>query len=280
MFRDEMSAQARPSLDGLAQEVIGRGRRARRARAAKIASTALVAAGLIAGGAVAGPALAGGHPAATQAGGAVANSARPAAAMRTAPTGGADAVPATVILTAARSSTTYIAQPPGLQAPTTSAAVLEELLKLLPPGPTSNYGFYGSGSAQVYLDGANGLGMIRIFVSRGSLNPDACTSAVAPDMTRTCSTLPGGAAVVTTRIPDNCVEPLAIDVDHGNGTVVQIDVATCLAWNGHANPPAPMAITAAQALAIAANPAWGAQQMDAAVVHDGTRRFADVPAGS
>jgi hypothetical protein len=26
--------------------------------------------------------------------------------------------------------------------------------------------------------------------------------------------------------------PLAIDVDHGDGTVVQIDVATCLAWNG------------------------------------------------
>jgi hypothetical protein len=38
MFRDEMSSQARPSLDGLAQEVLAKGRRARRARTAKIAS--------------------------------------------------------------------------------------------------------------------------------------------------------------------------------------------------------------------------------------------------
>ena len=32
-----------------------------------------------------------------------------------------------------------IPQPPGPKAPTTAAAVLEELLKLLPPGSTSNY---------------------------------------------------------------------------------------------------------------------------------------------
>jgi hypothetical protein len=61
--------------------------------------------------------------------------------------------------------------------------------------------------------------------------------------------------VLTTRISDNCIEPLVIDVDHGDGTVVEIDVATCLAWNGHSNPPTQMAITAAQALQIAANPA-------------------------
>jgi hypothetical protein len=45
-------------------------------------------------------------------------------------------------------------------------------------------------------------------------------------------------------------------------------VATCLAWNGHSNPPTHMAITAAQALQIAANPAWGAGQMSAALVRD------------
>ena len=122
--------------------------------------------------------------------------------------------------------------------------------------------------------------MIRIFLYNRSLNPDACPSAGPSDMTRTCSTLPGGATVLTTKIPDNCVEPLVIDVDHGDGTVVEIDVATCLAWNGHSNPPTHMAITAAQAQQIAANPAWGATQMDAAVVNDAARRFTDVPAGS
>ena len=43
MFRDEMSSQARPSLDGMAEEVLAKGRRASRARTAKIASTVLVA---------------------------------------------------------------------------------------------------------------------------------------------------------------------------------------------------------------------------------------------
>jgi hypothetical protein len=285
MFREEMSAQVRPPLDGLAQEVLGQGRRVRRARTAKIASAALAAAGLIAGVAVAGPAIIGGHPAAAQAG-AAARAARASAARqappatRTAPQGGTNAVGAQVILTTASSSTQYIPQPPGPKAPTTGAAVLDELLKLLPPGATSNSAFYGPGSVQTYLDGANGLGMIRMFVIQGSLNPDACTSPVPSDMTQTCSTLPNGAAVVTTKISDNCIEPLSIVVDHGDGTVVQVDVASCLAWNGHANPPATMAITAAQALQIAANPAWGARQMDAALVSAAARRFAGVPAGS
>jgi hypothetical protein len=41
-----------------------------------------------------------------------------------------------------------------------------------------------------------------------------------------------------------------------------------------------MAITAAQAEQIAANPAWGATLMNAAVVKDAAHRFSDVPAGS
>jgi hypothetical protein len=277
MFRNEMSSQARPSLDGMAQEVLAKGRRARRARTAKIASAVLVAAGVVgAAVAVAVPTIAGGHPVATDRG-AVARSASPARPdTQTAPTGGANAVPAAVILTAARSSANYIPQPPGPKAPTSSAAILDELLKLLPPGATSNYAFDGLG-AQIYFDGASGLGMIRLSLFKGSLNPDACTSAVPSDMTRTCSTLPSGATVLTTRISDNCIEPLVIDVDHGDGTVVEIDVATCLAWNGHSNRPTHMAITAAQALQIAANPAWGAAQMDAALVRDAASRFADVP---
>ncbi len=274
MFRSEMSSQATPSLDGMASEVLAKGRRARRARTAKIASTVLVAAGLV-GAAVAVPTIGGGHSVAADRG-VVAKSASPARPdTHTAPAGGANAVPATVILTA-RSSASYIPQPPGPKAPTTSAAILDELLKLLPPGATSNDAFFGLG-AQTYLDGASGLGMIRISLFKGSLNPDACTSAVPSDMTRTCSTLPSGATVLTTRISDNCIEPLTIDVDHGDGTVVEVDAATCLAWNGHSNPPTHMAITAAQALQIAANPAWGAGQMDAALVRDAATRFADLP---
>jgi hypothetical protein len=277
MFRDEMSSQPRPSLDGLAQEVLARGRRARRARTAKVASAVLAAAGL-AGVAVAVPTMTGGHSAALDRGVAAKSAGPVRPGPRTAPTGGTRTVPAAVILTTVKPAS-YIPQPAGPKAPTSSAAILDELLKLLPAGATSNYAFYGLG-AQTYLDGASGLGMIRIFVARGSLNPGACSGTVPSDMTRTCGTLPSGATVLTTRISDNCVEPLAIDVDHGDGTVVQVDVATCLAWNGHSNPPTHMAITAAQALRIAANPAWGAGQMDAALVHDAAIRFAGVPGGS
>jgi hypothetical protein len=261
MFRDEMSSQAKPSLDGLAQEVLAQGRRARRALRAKIASTALVAVGLVGAG-IAVPTLAGGaHPAVADRG-AAAKSASPARpGTQTAPVGGAHAVPAAAILTTVTAPDSYIPQPAGLKAPTSSAAILDELLKLLPPGTTSNYVFDGLG-AETYFDGASGLGMIRLSLFKGSLSPDACSSAVPSDMTRTCGTLPGGATVLTTRISDNCIEPLVIDVDHGDGTVVEIDVATCLAWNGHSNPPTQLAITAAQALQIAANPAWGALQME------------------
>jgi hypothetical protein len=273
MFRDEMSSQARPSLDGMAEEVLAKGRRASRARTAKIASTVLVAVGLV-GVAVAVPTIAGSHSAATSRS-AVARSSPARAGTQAAPAGGASAVPAAAILTTVNSAS-YIPQSAGPKAPTSSAAVLDELLKLLPPGATSNYAFYGLG-AQTYLHGASGLGMIRIFLVRGSLNPDACTGAVPSDVTQTCSTLPSGATVLTTRISDNCVEPLSIVVDHGDGTVVQINVATCLAWNGHSNPPTHMAITAAQALQIAANPAWGEAQMDAALVRGAAVRFAHVP---
>ena len=278
-----MSSQARPSLDGIAQEVLAKGRRARRARTAKVASAVLVAAGLVgAAVAVAVPGSGGSHPVATGRDTAVksASPATPASPARpgprTAPVGGANAVPAAAILTDASSPAAYIPQPAGPKAPTSSAAILDELLKLLPPGATSHYAFDGLG-AETYLDGASGLGTIRLSLFKGSLNPDACTSAVPSDMTRTCSTLPGGATVLTTRISDNCIEPLVIDVDHGAGTVVEIDVATCLPWNGQRNPSAHMAITAAQALRIAESPAWGAEQMDAALVREAARRFVHVP---
>ena len=108
----------------------------------------------------------------------------------------------------------------------------------------------------------------------------ACNSSDAADFTVVCGTLPGGAPEIITEIPGNCVEALAVDVDHEGGTAVQIDVPTCLAWNGQTNPPTQMAITAAQAEQIAANPAWGATQMNAAVVKDAAHRFTDAPAGS
>jgi hypothetical protein len=176
----------------------------------------------------------------------------------------------------------YIPQPPGPKARTTAAAVLDELLRLLPAGATSDYAIYrdrNQTGAQVDLDGARGLGMIRIFLYRDK-TPPSCTPYALSNISQICSMLPGGAPVTTTRIPGNCIERISIVIGHGHDTGVQIDVASCLAWNGQTNPAAHLAITAAQARKIAANPAWGARRMDAAVVKDGARRFADLPEGN
>lgn len=279
MLRKEMSSQAKPSLDGMAEQVIAKGRFARRVRTAKIASAVFVVIGL----AVAVPTIARGHAAAPAAAAKIASQnqrptksdTRPAHAAGSSASG-ATSGSATTLTTALPGQ--YIPQPAGPKEQTTPAAVLDELLKLLPPGATSDYAFYKDQyqiGAQANLDGALGLGMIRVFVYPNSLPP--CTGSSAPNFRQVCGTLPDGASVVTTKIPGNCIQSLAIDVDHGGGTVVEIDVATCLAWNGQANPSADMAITAAQALQIAANPAWGSQHMSADIVRQGARRFADVP---
>jgi hypothetical protein len=293
MFRNEMSSQARPPLDGMAQEVLAEGQRAKRARTAKIASIVVVAASLV-GVAVAVPAITGSRSGSTSqsvstARGTVTKSGRgpvkPASPVashtpgtQTSPANASNEGPGAVLLSTAN-PVSYIPQPSGPKAPTSAAAVLDELLKLLPPGATSNYALFGDG-AQTYLAGPSGVGMIRIHVVSGSLNPDACTGTFPSDMTMTCDTLPNGAPVTVTKISDNCIQSASIDVDHGRGTVVQIDLATCLAWNGKSNPPSPMAITVAQAEQIAANPAWGAAKMDAALVRDAAGRFVGVPAGS
>ena len=110
----------------------------------------------------------GDHPAvADQAGqGAVAKSASSTGpGTQTAPGGGAHTVPAAAILTTVTSPDSYISQPAGAKAPTSSAAVLAELLKLLPPGTTSHYAFDGLGA---WLDlEAGGLGCERCYGVRG-----------------------------------------------------------------------------------------------------------------
>ena len=199
MFRNEMSAQAMPSLDGMPAEVLAKGRRARRARTVKIAATAFaaVAAGIVTVAVVV-PATGPGHAAAAHLG-AVAKSARPAHPVtkpvtkpvttpdpQAPPAGGGTPASAAVMLTSAN-PLVLIPQPPGPKAPTTAAAVLDELLKLLPPGTTSNYALYHDQyqtGAQVYLDGAAGLGMIRIFLYNKSLNMGACYSSDSSDFTR------------------------------------------------------------------------------------------------
>jgi hypothetical protein len=116
--------------------------------------------------------------------------------------------------------------------------------------------------------------MIRIHLLKGSLDTIGCASAHG--VTVKCTTLPGGAPAVISTNPGNCIESLSVAVDHGHDTIAMIDVGTCLAWNGSTNPSAHEAITASQALRIAANPAWGSDQMNAALVRGAASQFPGV----
>jgi hypothetical protein len=184
MFRDEMSSQTKPSLDGMAGEVLAKGRRARQADRTqdRVDRVAVGRAG--------------------ERGDRGAHALRRRASRRRGRACGGEFHRFHAVRHADRAGRRgenrsrdrdrdqrdlvgRLHTPAGRgKAPTTSAAVLAELLKLLPPGKTSGYASFGLG-AEVDYDGPSGLGMIRLSLYRGSLNPDACSSAVPADMTRT-----------------------------------------------------------------------------------------------
>jgi hypothetical protein len=170
-----------------------------------------------------------------------------------------------------------IAQPEGPKSAATPAAIIYRLQQLLPAGKTSGFGRASDGSlfGQISLDTGHGPAMMRLDIGTGGpLTSDACKSSA--DLTATCSTLPNGAKVVVTKISDNCIQSLVADVDHGSGVTVQLNVATCGAWNGTTNPPSGLALTESQAVAIAADPSWGLK-MDSALVTAAQHRFPHLP---
>lgn len=170
-----------------------------------------------------------------------------------------------------------IPQPAGAKSPATPAAIIYRLQQLLPAGRTSDFGKASDGSlfGQISLDTGHGPAMMRLSIGTGGpLTLDACQSG--SDFTVTCSTLPNGAKVAVTKISDNCIQSLVADVDHGNGVTVQLNVATCGAWNGTTNPPSGLALTESQAIAIAADPSWGLK-MDSALVTAAQHKFGHLP---
>jgi hypothetical protein len=170
-----------------------------------------------------------------------------------------------------------IPQPAGPKSTATPAAIVYRLQQLLPAGRTSGFGRSSDGAlfGQISLDKGHGPSMMRMNIGTGGpLTPEGCKSG--SDFTVTCLILPSGAAVQVTRISDNCIQSLVVAVDHGNGVVVQLDVATCGQWNGKTNPPCDLALTQAQAIAIAADPSWGLQ-MDSALVTAAHQRFGHLP---
>jgi hypothetical protein len=151
----------------------------------------------------------------------------------------------------------------GPQKAVTSGAMLTLLTKLLPPGKTSHYAVARDQATQVqlYLDTGRGPGMIRAVLEK-----DASGRPIAKDQV----------SVSVEYRPDNCIQSIVVDAALPDGANLAINVATCLAWDGKQNRPAPPAITAGEAVKIATDPRWGLT-MDADLVNAGYKQFSHLP---
>jgi hypothetical protein len=144
----------------------------------------------------------------------------------------------------------------------TSAAMLHLLTQLLPPGRTTHLGVAAQDDLQVqlYLDDGSGPGLVRVAVAR--------SRPIADESPRT-----GTVSVTIRDMPDNCLQGTVVDAAWPDGTLVQVDVASCLDQDG---PPTPPALTADQAVRVAADPRWGVT-MDTRLVTEGAKRFPTLP---
>jgi hypothetical protein len=121
----------------------------------------------------------------------------------------------------------------------------------LPPGRTSRYGVVSGNDllVQLYLDAGAGPQRIRVAVDKTG------------DGTRRDPAV----AVTVEQNPGDCAVNTTIDAQWSDGTTVRLDVSGCTP-----------ALSADEAVAVAADPRWGVT-MDATLVGAGAARFANVP---
>jgi hypothetical protein len=236
---EELAGEPEPPLGDLVTGALRQGRRLRFVRRAKITASALAAIALL----VAGLAL-GGHAF------------------------GPGRVPTAAHLTMSPATPGV---PPGPLVPATPAAIAYRLQQLLPGRHFTHLRHDGGVALELefYLDTPNGPGRLNLSVTHGSV---AYGCPQGDRVTTACTPGSDGMYTQVVRIPDNCIQSLSVDVDHGNGTVVQLDVSTCLDWNGTANPAGHSALTQEQAIAVASDPGLGTM-MSATLVHAGNARF-------
>jgi hypothetical protein len=111
--------------------------------------------------------------------------------------------------------------------------------------------------------------MIRLRVSATD-EAAPCLPGAEPDSI--CRTLPDGSDVSIVTVPDNCERRIAVSVHRPTGTRVDLDVASCLQFDGTTNPAGRLALSAEQAVTIAADARWG-EAMEPGLVTAGARNF-------
>jgi hypothetical protein len=165
----------------------------------------------------------------------------------------------------------------GLQKKATSAAMLHLLTRLLPPGRATHYGVVSGDDlrVQLYLDDGNGPAMVRVALDK---NPPGDGKDKVDRKPPVGDDSPRGRTVTVTiqHMPDNCLRSTAVDATWPDGTVVRVDVASCLPFDGVQSRPTRSALTADEAVRVATDPRWG-MTMDEGLVTVGERQFPRLP---
>jgi hypothetical protein len=158
----------------------------------------------------------------------------------------------------------------------TWAASLELLDRLLPGTHTGQA--WGEGEAtpgstfvQTYVDKGQGPGMLRLGVAAyGGGALDVC------GIGQRCYEVPGVGRVAIDELPENCVQSKVVSLFRADGVYLQLNLGTCLAWDGARNPEGRMALTEQEAIDVVLDPRWGVR-MPSELASIGAARFGSAP---
>ncbi len=161
---------------------------------------------------------------------------------------------------------------PGPTRPATAATVVAELGRELPAGVrlVSAYRYeQDPPAAAVYLDHGEGAGLLQLSIDSYPPTGDTCR-------TGQCRTGADGSTTVIGTTAGDCQESTVVQRYRPDGVHISVYLGTCLMWDGHAYPPAPAPLTVDQAIALTADPHWGAR-MDAELVTEAAARYPALP---
>ena len=257
-LREELDSRGRPPMVGLVETAVRQGRGRRRARS-------LLGGGVAALGVAAAVGLVFAGQAYTAHTGPTSRTTAQTAAPLVAPP---RAAASTV---AARAKRVVPTLAPG-RVPATGRGMLELLRQQLPAETvSSHYGVTTDDSRHVeeYLQTPRGEGMIRVDIAPPAGNPATCASF---DGEGSCQMLANGDLVLVTALAHNCIGTHSVTVVKPDGSTVQMDLSTCLDWNGVTNPASPPALTVDQAVTLLTDPRWD-YAMSPALVDQGAVDF-------
>lgn len=148
---------------------------------------------------------------------------------------------------------------PGPLVPATPRGVLALLLATLPDDQTAEHATDANGSlhASVWVVRPDVTGMVRVAVSTYHGTPDTTPGSHAGDVYGAPSPYGGGIVMRIGSNATDCTRATSIWSYHPNGTLVEVDVATCMVGQGNVKTVGKPVLNTAEAVMMANDPRWG-----------------------